>query len=748
MSAFVPLVLAGLAFGAAPPDPWSQLAFRTPAGKHDARSAREDVLARLRLAGRAETAAWEKLKGRHTWERYRAGRLEALRRSLGRYPGPPDDLRVRIRGTIKDSDYRIDNLTFESRPGLVVTANLYRPAKPGKAMPGILIVHSHHAPKTQVELQDMGVMWARAGCLVLVMDQLGHGERRQHPFRTRADYPKPFQPSRQDYYFRHNLAIQLQTIGDGLMGWMVWDIQRGVDLLLSRSGVDPKKIILLGAVAGGGDPAAVAGALDRRIAAVVPFNFGGPQPESRYPLPEKAEDRFLYTGTGSWESTRNLYRSAKGGFLPWLIVGSIAPRRLIYAHEFAWDRDHDPVWKRLQQIHSWYDGAGNLASTHGSGSVRGRSPKDTHCTNIGRVHRKEIHAAFKRWFGIDAREPVKPMRQPGERLLCLPDDEHPLKVHVLAGRIARERLREARKRWAALPADRRRTRLREEWARLVGKEPADARALAGDSEVDLGRVPGGRASHLPLAGVVLIRPVRPAGKRMPVVVAVGQGGPRAFLKHRSRELGHLLAKGTAVALVDLGGMSNQMPGTERGRRSTATALGSSEQMLGGTMLGRYLTRVEGALLALRWTDDLDPDGISIWGESFAAVNPPGARLEVPLELPQPPQAEPLGPIVALLAALFDEKIQSVHVRGGLVGYESLLNSPFCHVPYDSVVPGVLMTGDLADVVAALAPRRVLLEGLVDGLNRKVPAKEVDRVCRVARDAYRTAKAAEKLRIVQ
>ena len=37
-------------------------------------------------------------------------------------------------------------------------------------MPAILVAHSHHNPKTQGELQDMGVNWARTGCLVLVMD--------------------------------------------------------------------------------------------------------------------------------------------------------------------------------------------------------------------------------------------------------------------------------------------------------------------------------------------------------------------------------------------------------------------------------------------------------------------------------------------------------------------------------------------------------------------------------------------------
>src|SRR5205823_3115670 len=108
-------------------------------------------------------------------------------------------------------------------------------------MPGIVIIHSHHAPKTQGELQDMGVLWARVGCAVLVMDQLGHGERRQHPFRTAADYPRPYRTGRQDYHFRYNSGLQLNLIGDGLIGWMAWDMMRGVDLLLER-GVDRQKV--------------------------------------------------------------------------------------------------------------------------------------------------------------------------------------------------------------------------------------------------------------------------------------------------------------------------------------------------------------------------------------------------------------------------------------------------------------------------------------------------------------------------
>ena len=62
--------------------------------------------------------------------------------------------------------------------------------------------------------------------------------------------------------------------------------------------------------------------LDERITAVAPFNFGGPQPETKFPLRKDAKVTFNYAGSGSWESTRNLARSAKDGFLPWVIVGA------------------------------------------------------------------------------------------------------------------------------------------------------------------------------------------------------------------------------------------------------------------------------------------------------------------------------------------------------------------------------------------------------------------------------------------
>ena len=287
---------------------------------------RRKVSRDLQKANERSTEEWKRITTQATgpldeWRRFKDLKLGQLGYDLGTLPEVGWPVTIHRSGTIPGTGFAIDKLVFESRPGLWVTANLYRPEPLRESQPGIIICHAHHTPKTHPELQDMGMTWARAGCHVLVMDQLGHGERRQHPFATAADYPKPFRVGHADYYFRYDLGIQLQLVGETLLGWMAGDLMRGVDVLLAQPKIDPNRIILLGSVAGGGDPAAVAGALDSRFAAVVPFNFGGPQPETKYPLPDDAEQSFHYAGSGSWESTRNLLDSAQNGSLPWVIVG-------------------------------------------------------------------------------------------------------------------------------------------------------------------------------------------------------------------------------------------------------------------------------------------------------------------------------------------------------------------------------------------------------------------------------------------
>ena len=283
----------------------------------------------------------------------------------------------------------------------------------------------------------------------------------QHPFRSERDYPGPFRVGRQDYYFRFINGVQLQLVGESLMGWMVWDLMRGLDLLLARPGIDKDRIIVLGAVAGGGDPAGVMAALDPRVKAVVPFNFGGTQPD--FVIPANPERDFSWFGVADWESTRCLRLGARDGFAHWLIVGSVAPRRLIYGQEFAWDQERDPAWRRLRQVFAWYDVTDHLAVAVGRGTRTGMPPESSHCNNIGPLHRSQIYPTLKRWFDMPVPEEYS-QRRPPDELLCLTPEAiqefRPRPLHALAEEVGARRAAAMRQGAAGMGPAERRGRLR------------------------------------------------------------------------------------------------------------------------------------------------------------------------------------------------------------------------------------------------------------------------------------------------
>jgi dienelactone hydrolase len=712
-----------------------------------------DVRARINEANQRDYDAWQHIKTKEDWEKFRNVRITALKQSLGDFPKAPKTFRIVITKTIEGEGYKIENTVFESRPGLWVTANVYRPAKPVKSMPGILIIHSHHNPKHEGELQDMGVTWARAGCYVLVMDQLGHGERRSHPFNDAKSYAEPFRVSRQDYFFRFNLGMQLSLIGESLIGWMVWDVMRGVDLLLQKPGIDPDKIILLGSVAGGGDPAAVAAALDPRIQCVVPFNFGGPQPETK-PLGDDAERTFNYAGGGSWESTRNLPLSARDGFLPWVIVGSVAPRHIIHAHEFAWFGARDPVWKRYQKILGFYDAADRLAVTHGSGSVSGKPPESTHCNNIGPVQRKSIHQAFEKWFEIKAVDSKD--RHSAEDLRCLTADaKAALNVKPIMEVLADWAAAHQKQHPIEQPVDHSRY-----WSsalnKSVGAADRQVSSLEENPAVDLGECRLHTRSLILMSGIripsYLLTPIAKAPRNgYPAVLCVCQEGKSHFLKERSQAIAHLLRKGIAVCLVDVRGTGETSPGSGRGRNSANTSLSAGQLMTTGPLLALKLADLKST--AEKLSPAIDQTRIAIWGESFAPVNTPADNVAVPFDVDKTPrQAEPVAGLLALFFAN-DRPVRAVVSRGSLRSYGCLLESPFVYVPHDAIVPGALQSNsDLPALWAALGQAQkkpaIRIEGPVDGRNRRVSNEAFEKAYASVQKAFGSDEASRRKAILQ
>jgi len=681
---------------------------------------------------RAERRDWDHVRTPQDWQRFRAPKLKALAASLGEFP-PRRPLGTRVVKEYRGEGYRRQDLVYQTQPGFWVTANLYLPSDRKDRMPGIVIAHSLHAPKTQFELQDMGMLWARAGCAVLVMDQVGYGERLE-------GYPW----EREFYHSRLVTGMQLNTVGESLIKWMVWDIMRGVDLLVERNDIDGNRIILLGAVAGGGDPAAVVAALDQRVSAVVPFNFGESTPEIPRFLPDKNQWplELADPGLGDWDTTRCLRRGIIDQFLQWTICAMAAPRRLVYSYELGWNAEDLPAWDRYKRVFDLYHARDNLAEAHGFGPF----PGPGECWNIGPAQRRSLYPTLERWFGIPI--PFMGMntslranleREPGDRR---PETElavlnpataaelHMRTVHELARDIGRSKVESARSKVAQMYARSRQEWMRSELAKRLGDIEPNRNPpvkVHWTKKLPDAAVEGITIEVEPNITVPLLLFRPPAKGPTPVVVGVAEGGKDLFLSTRGGEIETLLKRGVAVCLPDVRGTGETSPDSRRDPENDENMQAVNEQMLGETLVGRRLKDLRTVLTYLEQRPDLDASRLALWGESLMPVN--DAQL-VPDELPLwqvgpqiQQQGEPLGGLLAVLGALYDPNVRAIAVRNGLVSYASILDDAFVYVPADITVPGLLEAGDVADMEAALAPKPMLLDDLIDGKNRLVSASD-------------------------
>lgn len=696
----------------------------------------KDIRDRTLTILQAEKRSWEQVHMLAEWEAFRDQRLKALSASIGEWP-ERQPLRTRIISEFHGDGYDRQNLVYQTRPGFWVTANLYLPSTAKERIPGIVIVHSLHAPKTQFELQDMGTMWAREGCAVLVMDQVGYGERQE-------GYPW----AREAYHSRYITGMQLYLVGESLMKWMAWDIIRGIDLLLERKEIDEKQIILLGAVAGGGDPAAVVAALDKRVSAVVPFNFGESTPEIPRFLPEKNQWPLDLAdpGLGDWDTTRCLRRGVIDQFLQWTICAMAAPRRFVYSYELGWNVEDLPAWARYKKVYELYGARDHLADAHGFGPF----PGPGECWNIGPAQRRSLYPTLERWFGIPvpfegmktsiranlAPEPSRDRRPEAELAVLTPvsaREVHMRTVHDLAREIGQKKVENARSALVGLTPEKRLEWMRDELRKRLGDIEPDRNSQANvhwtkklpDATVEAVSVPVEPGITIPF---LLFVPPAKRGVRPAVAVGVAEVGKELFLASRTQDIERLLRNGIAVCLPDVRGTGELSPDSRRDPENDENMQAVNEQALGETLVGRRLKDLRTVLIYLEHRQDLDPARIALWGESLMPVNNEDLTFdELPLWQVGPQvqqQGEPLGGLLAILAALYDPDVRAVAVSGGLVAFESVLDDAFSYVPADAIIPGLLEAGDLADVEAALAPKPMLLQDLIDGKNHLVPERDL------------------------
>ncbi len=196
----------------------------------------------------------------NAWLASLPGQRTQLAEMLGLAPMPPrTDLRATVTKRLEHDTFTVENLHFQSRPGLYVTANLYVPKNLTKPAPAVLYVSGHGPVVTngisygnKVSYQHHGAWFARNGYVCLILDTVQLGEIS---------------------------GVHHGTYREGMWWWNsrgytpagveCWNGMRALDYLSTRPEVDTNRFGVTGR-SGGGAYSWFVTAMDERIKAAAP----------------------------------------------------------------------------------------------------------------------------------------------------------------------------------------------------------------------------------------------------------------------------------------------------------------------------------------------------------------------------------------------------------------------------------------------------------------------------------------------
>ncbi|MFL5340559.1 MAG: alpha/beta hydrolase family protein [Gemmataceae bacterium] len=251
---------------------------------------------------------------------------------LGLWPLPEKTpLQATLTGKLERGDVVIEKLHFQSKLGLYVTGNLYRPKNAEGKLPTILYVCGHSnkgRDGNKTAFQDHGMWFASNGYVCLIIDTLQLGEV---PGKHHGTY---------------NLGRWWwQALGYTPAGVECWNGIRAIDYLLTRPDVDPQRIGVTG-ISGGGAATIWIAAADERVKVAVPVS--GMSDLESYVSNKIINghcDCMLMVNTYKWEWTT--------------IAALIAPRAMLFANS-----DNDPIFpmdgnrriiERLRKAYAVYE---------------------------------------------------------------------------------------------------------------------------------------------------------------------------------------------------------------------------------------------------------------------------------------------------------------------------------------------------------------------------------------------------------
>lgn len=221
-----------------------------------------------------------------------------------------------------------DRVTYQTSAGMLVPAIIYRPEHIRGRIPGIVVVNGHGGDKFSWYAFWSGMMFARAGAVVVTYDPIGEGERNAEKKSRTGAHDKIVPPPP---------GISETDWGQRLAGLMQVDLMQAVSYLRSRREVDPQQIAVVG-YSMGSFISGIAGAIDTRIHAIILSGGGDYDGPGGYfdsnPLPCQSPPYRSLSVLGDRGAVLYALNAARG---PMLVMNGDADTVMDMAH-------HGPDW--------------------------------------------------------------------------------------------------------------------------------------------------------------------------------------------------------------------------------------------------------------------------------------------------------------------------------------------------------------------------------------------------------------------
>jgi dienelactone hydrolase len=306
------------------------------------------------LNAEADKLAGKFLDGAKTideWKQKRPRLYQEYMDMLGLWPIPEKTpLKATKTGELEAHGVVVESVHFQSKPGLYVTANVYRPRTLNKdKLPAIVYVCGHSwkgRDGNKTAFQDHGFWFANNGYVCIILDTLQLGEI---PGVHHGTYGRPFAHAKSwgetdpEKLKNHN-RFWWHAIGYSPAAVECWNGIRAIDYLCTRPDVDPDKIGVTG-ISGGGAATFWIAAADDRVKVAVPVSG---MSDLDFYIKQKGinghcDCMFLYN-TYQWDWTT--------------IAALVAPRPMLFANSdkdaiFPMDANRR-IFAKLQKIYGMY----------------------------------------------------------------------------------------------------------------------------------------------------------------------------------------------------------------------------------------------------------------------------------------------------------------------------------------------------------------------------------------------------------